>query len=144
MPSLPSPRPKTRPRLEIIPFIDIMFFLLATFMMVSLSMIKNEGIPVSLPSAATASADPRDGSVTITFTEADALFLDQEKMTLEGLRQRLVVLKTENPQLKVFINGDERADFGKGIEILDEVRKLGIQKVMIQTKAASKVSPPNP
>ena len=60
MPSLPSPRGKTRPRLEIIPFIDIMFFLLATFMMVSLSMIKNEGLPVKLPQAATATPQNRN------------------------------------------------------------------------------------
>ncbi len=134
MPSLPSPRPKTRPRLEIIPFIDIMFFLLATFMMVSLSMIQNEGVPVQLPSAVTALVEDRQSSVTISFKEEGTLFLDKEPLSLDSLKQRLTDLKTQNPELKVFINGDERADFGKGVEILDEVRKLGIKKVSIQTK----------
>jgi biopolymer transport protein ExbD len=50
---IPSPRGQKRARIEIIPLIDIMFFLLATFVMVSLSMVKNQGIPVRLPSAAT-------------------------------------------------------------------------------------------
>ena len=134
MPSLPSPRPKTRPRLEIIPFIDIMFFLLATFMMVSLSMIKNEGMQVSLPSAATGSPEDRKSSVTVTVSESGDIYLDKELLTVSALKTELSRMKRDNSNLKVFINGDERADFGKGIEILDEVRAIGITKVSIQTK----------
>ena len=134
MPSLPSPRGRVRPRLEIIPFIDIMFFLLATFMMVSLSMIKNEGVPVSLPQASTGTAEDRKSSVTVTVTEDGDIYLDKEMLSLGDLKRRLRVLKVENPDLKVFINGDEHADFGRGIEILDEVRSVGIKRVSIQTK----------
>jgi biopolymer transport protein ExbD len=134
MPSLPSPRGKTRPRLESIPFIDIMFFLLATFMMVSLSMIKNEGVPVNLPSAVTSAAEERKSSTIITVTESGDIYLDKEALSLEALKKELKKLKTENPDLKVFINGDEKADFGRGIEVLDEVRSTGIKKVAIQTK----------
>lgn len=134
MPSLPSPRGKTRPRLEIIPFIDIMFFLLATFMMVSLSMIKNEGVSVNLPSATTSAAEVRKSSTTVTVTENGDIYLDKEILNIEGLKRELRKLKAENPDLKVFINGDEKADFGKGIEVLDEVRSIGIKKVAIQTK----------
>ena len=137
MPALPSPRPKTRPRLEIIPFIDIMFFLLATFMMVSLSMIKNQSVQVQLPSAATGSAEDRKSSVTVTFSENGDIYLDKEKTTLEGLKTELGRRRSEEKDLKVFINGDERADFGQGIEILDQVRSLGIKKVSIQTKRKS-------
>ncbi len=50
--NIPSPRPQKRARIEIIPLIDVIFFLLATFMMVSLSMVKNKGISVNLPVAA--------------------------------------------------------------------------------------------
>mgnify|MGYP001605661407 FL=1 len=134
MPSLPSPRGRVRPRLEIIPFIDIMFFLLATFMMASLSMIKNEGVPVSLPSVATGMAEDRKSSATVTVTEEGDIYLDKEMLSLQDLKRRLRVLKVENPDLKVFINGDEHADFGRGIEILDEIRSAGIKKVSIQTK----------
>ena len=134
MPSLPSPRGRVRPRLEIIPFIDIMFFLLATFMMVSLSMVKNEGVPVSLPQASTGTAEDRKSSATVTVTEKGDIYLDKEMLSLQDLKRRLRVLKVENPDLKVFINGDEHADFGRGIEILDEIRSAGIKKVSIQTK----------
>lgn len=53
MTKIPSPRSNKRARIEIIPLIDIIFFLLATFVMVSLSMVQNRGIPVTLPAAAT-------------------------------------------------------------------------------------------
>ncbi len=53
MTPIPSPRSKKRARIEIIPLIDIIFFLLATFVMVSLSMVKNKAIPVNLPPAST-------------------------------------------------------------------------------------------
>src|SRR3990167_373347 len=106
MPSLPSPRGRVRPRLEIIPFIDIMFFLLATFMMVSLSMVKIEGIPVRLPQTAHPVPEDRKSSVTVTITENAGLYLDKQKISLEDLKRRLRAMKTDDPELKVFINGD--------------------------------------
>ncbi len=134
MPSLPSPRGKTRPRLEIIPFIDIMFFLLATFMMVSLSMIKNEGVPVRLPQTAHSVSETRESSVTVTITESGDLYLDTQKISLEDLKNRLRAMKADDAELKVFINGDKQAFFGQAVETLDEIRSLGITKVSIQTK----------
>lgn len=121
--------------MEIIPFIDIMFFLLATFMMVSLSMIKNEGLPVNLPAAVTSRAEERQSSVTVTLTEDDNLYLEKEMLALDALKTKLRELKTLDADLKVFINGDRNASFGQAIEVLDELRSAGIQKVSIQTKS---------
>jgi biopolymer transport protein ExbD len=127
-----------RPRLEIIPFIDIMFFLLATFMMVSLNMIRNEGLPVRLPQTASSTAENRGSSVTVTITESGEMYLDKQLTDLEGLKQKLRALHSENPELKVFINGDNRAFFGQAVEALDEIRSLGISKVSIQTRKRTK------
>lgn len=138
MPSLPSPRGKIKPRLEIIPFIDIMFFLLATFMMVSLSMIKNDGLPVRLPQTTTSLAESRDSSATVTITESGEMYLDKEPVGLEGLKSELRARHSADPELKVFINGDSRAFFGQAVEALDEIRALGITKVSIQTKRKEK------
>ena len=138
MPSLPSPRGKTKPRLEIIPFIDIMFFLLATFMMVSLSMIKNEGLAVKLPQTATSTPQSRDASATVTITESGEMYLDKVPVGLEGLKSELRARHAADPEFKVFINGDNRAFFGQAVEALDEIRALGITKVSIQTKRKEK------
>lgn len=133
--SLPSV--KRRARIEIIPLIDVVFFLLATFVMVSMSMVKNQGVLVRLPAAQTAASEDRKSSVTVSFTENGELYLNKENMSLEGLESRLRQMKSEDAGLKVFINGDEGANFGQAVQVLDRVRQLGITKVAIQTKGKS-------
>ena len=131
---IPLPSAKRKARIEIIPLIDIVFFLLATFVMVSLSMVKNHGIPVNLPRAATASAQDRENFAAVSVTESGELYLNKVKVDISQLRTRLRDLKAQEPDLRVMIQGDEKAGFGAAVQVLDEVRKLGIQKVSIQTK----------
>ena len=131
---IPPLSTRRKARIEIIPLIDVIFFLLATFVMVSLSMVKNQGIRVNLPSAATGTSQERETAVTITVTKSGDIYLNQVKLALDLLAQRLKQLKTENPDVRVFINGDKEAYFGNAIQILDEVRFSGITKVAIQTK----------
>ncbi|GAN34164.1 MAG: biopolymer transporter ExbD [Candidatus Brocadia sp. AMX2] len=131
---IPLPTTRRKARIEIIPLIDVIFFLLATFVMVSLSMVKNQGISVNLPSAATGTPQERETAVTITVTKSGDVYLNQEKLAPGLLLLRLKQLKTENPDMRVFINGDKEAYFGNAIQILDEVRSSGITKVAIQTK----------
>jgi len=131
---IPLPTTRRKARIEIIPLIDVIFFLLATFVMVSLSMVKNQGIRVNLPSAATGAPREREAAVTITVTKSGDIYLNQVKLAPDLLPQRLKQLKAENPDMRVFINGDKEAYFGNAIQILDEVRSAGITKVAIQTK----------
>lgn len=70
---IPSPRSRRKARIEIIPLIDIIFFLFATFVMVSLSMVKNHGIPVHLPAAATGSPQSREHAAVVTVAEGGGL-----------------------------------------------------------------------
>ncbi len=130
-----SPVSRRKARIEIVPLIDVVFFLLATFVMLSLSMVKNQGINVHLPAASTGAAQDRKSAVTISVTEAGDVYLDKEKIGSEALSTRLTGLKATEPDIKVFINGDEKAYFGRAVEMLDIVRKVGITKVAIQTKA---------
>jgi biopolymer transport protein ExbD len=132
--NIPSPRPTRKARIEIIPLIDIIFFLLATFVMVSLSMVKNEGIGVNLPVAATSTPQDREEYTAITVTEAGDFYFNKEPVNLEELVTRLKALKAADADPRVFINGDQKAEFGKAIAVLDEVRKLGIAKVSIETR----------
>lgn len=133
MARLPSPRLKARPRLEIIPFIDIMFFLLATFIMVSLKLIQNHGIPVHLPGASSAAPQPRQEEVDLTVTADNSLYWNKEEIPFEQLAARLQALKSSQPDPRIFINGDEKASFGKAVAVLDAVRMTGITSVAIET-----------
>lgn len=137
MTPIPSPRSKRRARIEIIPLIDIVFFLLATFVMVSLSMVKNQGIAVNLPTAATGTSQSREDAVTISIRADGQLFLDKEPLQAAELEGRLQVLKAQMADPRVVIHGDAKSDFGAAIAVLDIVRKQGISKVAIQTRPAT-------
>ena len=132
--NIPSLRPKKHARIEIIPLIDIMFFLLATFVMVSLSMVKNRGIPVILPAASTSAEQEHKDHVVVSVTDTGQLYLDKRELSQEQLVAELRKLKEQNAELRVFINGDENARLGLAITVLDETRKLGITKVAFETR----------
>jgi biopolymer transport protein ExbD len=134
MTTIPSPRSKRRARIEIIPLIDIIFFLLATFVMVSLSMIQNRGIPVQLPAAETGAPLPREDSASISITERGEVFFDREPVDADQLMAALKRLVAANPSARVFLSGDARAELGRTIEVLDEVRRAGIASIAIETR----------
>lgn len=128
---------KKRARIEIIPLIDIIFFLLATFIMVSLSMTKNQGVLVALPTAASSSSlgdtQEMDKAVTLSVTDKGDVFYNKEKITIAQLPLKLQTFKTTAKDPKVIINSDSSADFKYVVAVLDEVRKIGIGKVGINT-----------
>ena len=121
-------------RIQIIPLIDIMFFLLATFVMVSTSMIKNKGISVNLPTAQTGSAEARKNYASLSVTKDGDYYLDKTKVEKENLSLKLLELKASDAGFKVFINGDKDANVSSLVSALDIVRKSGITKVAIETK----------
>lgn len=129
-----APHIRRKARIEIVPLIDIVFFLLATFVMVSLSMVKNQGVTVKLPQSQTSAAIERVDTVTLTVTQDGAYLLDKEPVPSDGIRARLERLRREKPETGVIVNGDETADFGAVIRALDEIRLAGITKVSIQTR----------
>ena len=131
---IPLPVARRRARIEIIPLIDIIFFLLATFVMVSLSMVKNQGIRVNLPSTTTSVSHEKKTNVMITVTDSGVFYFNKKEMPFDGVISRLRSLKNNDPNIGVVINGDAKAFLGDAIRILDEVRLLGIAKVTIQTK----------
>jgi biopolymer transport protein ExbD len=131
---IPSPRSNRRARIEIIPLIDIIFFLLATFVMVSLSMIQNRGIPVQLPAAASGVPQAREDSASISISEQGEVYFEKRLVDPPQLDAALRDLVAAHPDAKIFISGDTRADFGKAIEVLDEVRRAGIASVAIETR----------
>jgi biopolymer transport protein ExbD len=128
---------KKSARIEIIPLIDIIFFLLATFIMVSLSMTKNQGVQVALPTAASAASlgdqQELDKAVTLSVNEKGEIYYNKEKITLAQLPLKLQTLKSTSKDPKVILNSDAASDFKHVVGVLDEVRKMGIGKVGINT-----------
>lgn len=125
---------KKRARIEIIPLIDVIFFLLATFVLFTLSLNKSEGVTVALPSSTTGvPRDPKD-TVTISVTKLGTIaWWKEEPILLEEFIAKVSDLKIKNPDWRILINGDKEAEFSRVIYVFDEVRKAGFRKVFIET-----------
>jgi biopolymer transport protein ExbD len=128
-----GPGGKKRARIEIIPLIDVIFFLLATFVLFTLSLNKSNGVSVQLPTAETSEGRDPNGTVTISVTDEGALAWNKDLITLDEFLQRLQQYKREEPEGRILINGDERAFFAQAIYVFDEARKAGFLKVYIET-----------
>ncbi len=126
--------PAKKARIEIIPLIDVIFFLLATFVLFTLSLNKIQSLPVDLPQAsASAPKDQEDTSVVIQVSDGDAAFWNKEPISLSEVAPRLANYKANTPTARVLVTGDDRARYGNIIRVLDEVRLAGITTVTIET-----------
>jgi biopolymer transport protein ExbD len=121
-------------RIEIIPLIDVIFFLLATFVLFTLSLNKSNGLNVQLPVTQTGEGRDPAGSVTVSVTDEGTLAWNKDLITLDEFLQRLQQYKASDPEGRILINGDERAFFAQAIYVFDEARKAGFTKVFIETR----------
>jgi biopolymer transport protein ExbD len=132
-----SPIPKKHARIEIIPLIDIMFFLLASFMMVSLSQTHMKGIKVALPSASQPPPNTPKDFVSIRVGAGNVVSFDGQVVNADQVMPRLFQLHAANPNIKVSISAEGMALHGDVITVLDMVRRAKIEKVGYQIRAAT-------
>ena len=132
-----SPIPKKHARIEIIPLIDIMFFLLASFMMVSLSQTHMKGIKVALPSASVPPPNTIKDFVSLRVGAGNLVSFDGQVVTEDQVMPRLFQLHAANPNIKVSISAEGMALHGDVIRVLDMVRRAKIEKVGYQIRAAT-------
>lgn len=128
-------------RIEIIPLIDIMFFLLAAFMLVSLSMVNMRSVKVDLPTAATSTADSERNFLNISVDKSGVAYLDAKPVGNNELVLALSAIHQTNSNLRVFVSGDKEARHGDVIRVLDLVRSTGIEKVAFEIREASAETP---
>ena len=121
-------------RIEIIPLIDVIFFLLATFVLFTLSLNNIQSVPVDLPQATSApKSSAEDETVVLQISDAGTAYWNKELITSAEIAARLAHYKTTTPTPRVLITGDDKARYGATIRALDEVRKAGIPQVSIET-----------
>ena len=128
-----SPIPKRRSRIVIIPLIDIMFFLLASFMMVSLQMSQTENIKVRLPPATQAKQDYKPNMVNIAVDKSGTVWLEKKEISLAELGMTLSNRFGADPDVPVYISGDRDALHGDMVKVYQAVRAAGIQNVAFIT-----------
>jgi biopolymer transport protein ExbD len=114
-------------RVEMLPLIDVVFLLLVFFIYAMLSMVVQHGLKISLPTAETAVTE-RNEMLTITVNAENKLFLNGEAMEAEAIAHRVLSERREKP-MPVLIEGDQKADLGVAIGLLDRLKKAGIEEV---------------
>ncbi|HEU6449481.1 MAG TPA: biopolymer transporter ExbD [Verrucomicrobiae bacterium] len=130
-----SPIPKRRSRIVIIPLIDIMFFLLASFMMVSLEMSRTENIKVNLPPAAQAQQDYKPNMMNIAVDKSGNVWLEKKEISLAKLGLVVSNRFAADTNLPVYISGDRDTLHGDMVKVYEFVRDAGVQKVAFMTQS---------
>jgi biopolymer transport protein ExbD len=140
---MPSPVQRKHTRIEIIPLIDIMFFLLASFMMVSLQLDQTQNIKVNLPSSTTARHDFKPGMLNIALDKTGGVWLEKKLITLPDLGGVVSNRFKLDTNLPVFLSADRDTLEGAVQDVLERVRNAGVQKVAF-TVGGIEDQPPGP
>lgn len=127
--------PDAPAQINIVPMIDVIFAILTFFVMSTLFLTRQEGLPVNLPQASSAKkAAAQPARVTLTVDKEGQIFLNKEPITLDkleaGVKQKV---KPEQP-LMVVLNADEAVNHGKIVAVMDKVRLVEGAKLAIATK----------
>ena len=120
-------------RIEIIPMIDTIFFLLVFFMMASLAMSTAKGMPVNLPKASAANDRPVV-KVVMTLTATGRYYIDKQQISFDQIGNELKTRLKDNPRAVVVINCDKSQDWEKGIQLADEAKRAGARFLTIATE----------
>ena len=126
----------TKPRVEVIPMIDIMMFLLVFFVVISLRMIAGTGVPMEIPSSKTTQSI-KSSTVTVGITKTGETIIDGKPVTQEQLKARLVEIKKQKP-VDVVLAGDKDVPLQSLLQVMDAIRGAGISSVGIAAKADKK------
>jgi biopolymer transport protein ExbD len=139
---LPSPIKRRHSRIEIIPLIDIMFFLLASFMMVSLQLDRTQNIKVTPPNASMARADFKPDMINIAVDKDGRVWLSKTNLTLAQLDAALSNRFRLDTNLPVYISGDTATRHGDMCDVLEAVRRAGVQKVAFMVEGGTNMGYP--
>lgn len=125
---------KKKARIEIIPLIDVIFFLLATFVLFVLSLNKLQSLPVQLPVGVPSKNTTPPKMVTLQISDTGTLYWNREPITMSELSPRLASYQQANREdTRILITTDDKALFGQAVAVLDQIRLLNIEQVSIDT-----------
>jgi biopolymer transport protein ExbD len=124
---------KKKARIEIIPLIDVIFFLLATFVLFTLSLNRLSSVPVQLPYSKSDTVTPPK-VLKLQISDGDTVYLDGQPYSIKELRYQLTSYQQAHPKdVRVLITTDDQALFGQAVAVLDQIRLLNIDQVSIDT-----------
>lgn len=125
---------RRRARIEIIPMIDVMMFLLVFFVLISTNVLPALGLHVALPTSRAPDPVHETRRVTITIAKDARTFLDADAVPLPELSARLQALQQGGTKLAVIIAGDQEAQMQALVGVMDALKAAGVTAASIITK----------
>jgi biopolymer transport protein ExbD len=142
--NIPSLIRHKKARIEIIPLIDVMFFLLASFMMVSLSQTHMKGIKVNLPTGVSGQTQAKSDYISLSVDTDGYVYFDKTRLEFGEILPRLTQVYQVNPDAKIFIRADREALHGNVVRLLNQLRSAGFYKVAFEIKSQAALGVPGP
>ncbi|MBW4667382.1 MAG: biopolymer transporter ExbD [Cyanomargarita calcarea GSE-NOS-MK-12-04C] len=121
-------------QINIVPMIDVIFAILTFFIMSTLFLTRQEGLPVNLPKAATAQQAQVPTRITVTVESSGQVSLNKKPTTVDALTEQVRTLMGTNPEAVVVINADTKVEHGNIVSVMDKVRQVPGAKLAIATQ----------
>ena len=119
---------KSISEINVTPFVDVMLVLLIIFMVTA--PLLTAGIKINLPDLKNEKNDP----VTVSMNSKGEIYIQKKKISPDDLIKRLIALKGQNKDLKIYIKGDKNLNYGKIMDLMSFINKSGFKKVALVTK----------
>ncbi len=121
-------------QINIVPMIDVIFAILAFFIMSSLFLTKIEGLPVNLPKASSAQQQQATEPIAVTIDELGTISLNRQPITLDLLEAEIKKSINVNQERLVIVNADEKVGHGKVVAVMDKLREIPGVRLAIATE----------
>lgn len=128
-------RETKQPDLNIIPMIDIMFFLLVFFILSTMYMVEQKTIPVNLPQATSAAIDNKT-NFTVTLKDDGSIYLEDQQTDIQTLLMQATKEQKNNPSFAIIIRADKDINYDKVVSFIDTLKKAGITRFGLATNGA--------
>ncbi len=123
---------KSISEINVTPFVDVMLVLLIIFMVTA--PLLTAGIKINLPESASILKNEKNDPVTVSMNSKGEIYIQKKKISPESLIKKLTALKGQNKDLKIYIKGDKKLNYGKIMDLMSFINKSGFKKVALVTK----------
>ena len=123
---------RTMSEINVTPFVDVMLVLLIIFMVTA--PLLTSGIKINLPERSSVLKNEKKDPVTVSINSKGEIFIQKKKFSKDQLINKLSLLKKNNQNLKIYIKGDKKLDYGKVMDLMNLINQSGFKKVALVTR----------
>ncbi len=123
---------RTMSEINVTPFVDVMLVLLIIFMVTA--PLLSSGIKINLPESSSVLKNEKKDPVTVSINSKGEIFIQKKKFSKNQLIEKLSLLKKNNQNLKIYIKGDKKLDYGKVMDLMNLINQSGFKKVALVTR----------